>query len=354
MSKQLDDFKNEWQGKKLDFTAFFSKNPKTISNSRANTLLECSLKHFMIYCEGMRIDKDVVGINLGKSGHMALEYYHKGPDNIPSTIRHHNAIECFENIWKNVDSLDLATSQAGRTTTADNKIIASNLIDQYITNHEKIAANDDYRLVQYQFPGQKDPYTTVEMPFRIPIIDLNTGATIVPDYDLIGVIDLIELYNNTAYIMDHKFLAIKPKEFFFQNDIQLVLYAYAFRFLAKNRVFLGITDETPSLVGFNWLLKPYKGWGGRKNPKYERITKDVSIEEINGVLNLLGDAIYNFENGKPVPSYPESCGWKCDLKEPCKAHRFMKNRLEAFEKEHGFKPTIHSYTNKKPDQTDLF
>lgn len=353
----IDAFKQSWNQNDVKFEQFFSSNSKTASHSRIARLLECPLAHYMIYEEGMRLLKDVLGINMGKAIHLANEYYHGLPyensfeDNLKSTL------DYFDKIWSMLERANMEVFQSGKSTSKLNKEMAKELLTLYISENNDIRQNnDDYRLIQYIYPGMKEPKSTIEMPFRIPMVNLKTGINIVNNYDLIGVIDLIEFFDNHVEIMDHKCLAMKPKQFLFENDLQLVLYSYAFKFLARHNVFVGLNGEEKVLVGFNWLLKPYKGFGGRKDPTYERKLRkvEVSDDEMYGVLDIIKDAIHNYEYGKPVPHYQEACTYKCDLRVPCVAHRMRKNRVEAFTKEFGFEPTKHRFTNAASDDLELF
>lgn len=216
----------------------------------------------------------------------------------------------------------------------------------------------DFNILEHQYPDMPAAAPIIEMPFRIPIEDLNTGTTIVPGYDLYGLTDLIAMLDTTPHVLDHKAVAIKPKPFLIENDTQSVLYAYVLLYLSRKGVIAppeslaSLSGKNPSVhVGFNYMLKPYKGpdWSNRRSaPQFERVTRSISLDEIHGVLCIARDAIKNFESSwdRAVPHYGDNCTWKCDLQTPCKAHRLAQNPIKAFEEEHGISLNKEKYDNK--------
>lgn len=341
--------------------SYWSNNKYTISFSRLSTLLECPLRHYFQYILGMRVDKDIPAIHMGSVIHEVLEEYHKEGEAKSPKAAFDIVLPKWTEKWTNAKTNGLAVSDK-RTSFRSNLELGEILLREYIRNYRK---GIQFGMLEFQYPNDEKPSVGVEVPFRIPIIDLKTDEILVNNYDLTGLIDVISIIDAKPVILDHKVVSIKPKKFLIENDLQLVIYAYVLFYLAKHGVIsppealASICTDNPSIdVGFNYMLKPYNGpdWTNkRKEPKFERVLRTISMNEVIGVMHIARDAIKGFEHGwdRAVPHYGDHCTWKCDVRQACKAHRFMQDPLKAFEKEHGFKPKKESSTNIVT-QEDLF
>lgn len=326
--------------------SYWSSNKYSISFSRLSALLECPLRHYMQYIMGMRVDKDIPAINMGSVIHEVLEEYHT--DREASTPKEAFGIlfPKWEKKWTKAKDDGLAVADK-RTSFRSNLELGKMLIAEYIRNYRK---GKTFQMLSYKYPNDPKSLVSVEVPFKIPITDLRTGEILVENYNLTGLIDQVAMIDGKPMILDHKCASIKLNGFLLENDLQLVIYAYVLLFLARKGVlgppeaFASFKTDNPEVnVGFNYLLKPYSGpnWGNkRKEPTFERAIRTISMDEINGVMRIARDAIKSFEHGwdRATPSYGDHCNWKCDLTKPCRAHRLMKDPLDAFEKEYGKRP----------------
>lgn len=347
---------------KLNIPSYWSNNKYAVSNSRLNILLECPLRHYFQYVLGMRVDKDIPAIHMGSAIHAVLEAVHadEGFSTQKEAIQFAHTI--WENNWKEMKQAGLAVGDK-RTSYESNLELGKLLLIEYIKNFRK---GKPYKTVRYQYPDDPKSKPAVEIPFRIPMVDLPSGELIVDGYDLYGLIDLISLIDELPHVLDHKVLSIKPKPLLLEFDLQLVIYGYVLLFLVLKGVIQptdameSIDTKNPKIhVAFNHMLKPYKGpdWSNKRSaPTYERNGRLVTWEEIKGVLHIIRDAIRSFETSwdRACPSYGEHCTWKCDLVDVCKAHRLMQDPVEAFEKAHGVKLDRKSKSNQILDEDELF
>ncbi len=176
-----------------------------ISISRINCWLQCPMKYRLQYIEQVPWAFKPAALALGVAVHAAIEVYYRGVQkNEPELLPH--LVDVYNDSWK----ADTEGQELDIDSPEQVRIQGEKLLDTFVNNvHPSMII-------------------AVEQEFRVPLVDPSTGEIL--DTDFLGRIDLIEADDSgTPVIVDHKTLARRPAEGEYDNNIQLMGYAYAAR-----------------------------------------------------------------------------------------------------------------------------
>jgi putative RecB family exonuclease len=132
----------------------------------------------------------------------------------------------------------------------------------------------------------------VEQPFRVPLIDPETGALL--DRDLVGTLDRLEQDADGRVVMvDLKTAARKYSDLQVEASVQLSVYSYA---TAMN----GLADQETLRLRFDVLTKT-------KTPELHRYWTTRDQAATRRLYRLAAEVLTAIEAGV----FPPHPGWQC-------------------------------------------
>jgi putative RecB family exonuclease len=178
-----------------------------ISVSQMNVYLMCPLKYRFNYIDKLPKPFKSAELAMGSAIHSAIEWWHKQRLNgvLPE--------------WKQVARIFEADIQAQAMDEIRYK--NGDDLESLLTKGRELLA-----VYLKEFPGRKPAST--EQPFRVPLVDLETGEEL--DLPLDGYFDLIEEEDT---VVELKTAAKAYDQTTILQHLQLTAYAYAYQMLYK-------------------------------------------------------------------------------------------------------------------------
>lgn len=278
---------------------------RNISASSINTYARCGRKWYFHYIEKIRKPTTSPHLIFGSSIHKAIEELSIGICNKDEMVLQ-DVQDCFTESWKkNIEDNDIIWNQ----TTQCNKLfsLGLQLLEEYYTYYS------NYTPLIYK--DEKGTYPAVELKFEVPIFNLD--GTIDTENQFYGFIDLIARDNETKKIIlfDHKTSSNPYTKFKVNSNIQLAVYAHAFRELIKMGRFPDIEEKKEHRAAFNVLVKKT-----RVTPYIDREFRNIKQLDIDNLMHEVRDFITAIDNKVFIPNFEDSCEnpyIKCDYFEEC-------------------------------------
>lgn len=199
-----------------------------ISVSQINQYLMCPLKYRFNYIDELPKPFKPVDLAFGSSIHAAIEWWHK------------NRTNGTRPEWQDVARIFEADLQAQAMETIRFK--NGDSLESFLEKGKQVLA---VYLKDYKGSGVR----AVELPFRVPLIDLETGESL--ELPLDGYIDLVEVDD---IVVELKTAAKVYDITTILQHLQLSAYAYAYGWLYKRKPRLRLDiltkGKTPALHSF--------------------------------------------------------------------------------------------------------
>jgi CRISPR/Cas system-associated exonuclease Cas4 (RecB family) len=245
-----------------------------VSASQINLYLICPLKYRFSYVDKLPRPFKPADLALGTAFHAAVQWWHKhrkngsSPDP-PEVCRileadlHAQSLDEIK--FKNGESLVelVAMGQA--------------LIEAYVTGY------------------QGDPIYQAEVPFRVPLVSLDTGEEI--DLFLDGYFDLLE-QNDT--VVELKTAAKAYDQFTILNQLQLSAYAYAYQMLYGRPANLRLEVVTKT-----------------KRPQLQSVEVYRGRQDLVRFFHISKSVCGAIRSGYFHPNFGWQCA-NCEFAEPCR------------------------------------
>jgi len=178
-----------------------------ISVSQINLYLMCPLKYRFTYVDQLPRPFKPAALAFGSAVHSAVAWWHR----------------------QRMDGIDPEGEEVARIFCADfNAQKVDNITFKDGASKEALIERGQRMLVAYLKEYQGGPVTSVELPFRVPLVDKETGETL--ELPLDGVIDLIE---EDDTVVELKTAARKFTLLDLTQHLQLTAYSYAYEWLYK-------------------------------------------------------------------------------------------------------------------------
>jgi CRISPR/Cas system-associated exonuclease Cas4 (RecB family) len=293
------------------------KASRRLSPSALNTLLQCPRLYWFKYIMGWKISSSGVALALGSAVHGGFEKLNRNIA-LGKKVHLNDIFEEFDTFWeKESEGLVLGEHYKKEKELEDNYNMGLGITEKYWNSIRRKQMSP----ITYQPPGASVDIPAVEMRIEVPFIDLFTDKIIDDDWMIIGYIDVIKQVKRASKglkvgdlaVLDYKTTQREFDDFKLTTLVQLLIYAYAMRFMLRNyNMFPGMKKDREDFVGIIECLK-------RKTPKnIHAKTKLISVsdEQIEQLQLLIRDAIALIRNGIFLPYFGDHCGW-CDFKEPC-------------------------------------
>jgi len=274
------------------------------SNSRLETINQCSLKYYFNYVRKLRFDVKDPARCLGSVIHKVFEFYFKSVwagKEVDSNDCHF----LFDQLWTAEEAeimkhrKDLDKDKCSKSKYMGIKLVSEYY--KYLRAHPKVP-------ITYIMPITKNKIPAVELEVRVPIINLKTGKLISDKYELLGHIDLIATSKQGITIEDHKTASRKYSNFKCKTSLQLLIYSYFYRYLQREKLLESLDGKElkpkESLVGFNVMLKG-------KIPSIEALFSKVGDGDLDRLYYVIENAIRLIENKIYLPSNSQVCNM-CD------------------------------------------
>ncbi len=262
--------------------------PDHLSVSQINQYLMCPLKYRFHYLDRLPKPFKAAELAFGSAIHAAIEWYHK-----------HRLINGAGPGWADVARIFEADLKAQALDAIRYK--KGENLDSLIEKGKSVLA---CYLKEYREVGVQ----AVEMPFRVPLVDLDTGEALPLPLD--GYIDLVEA-EDTVVELKTAAKVFSPIEVV--QHLQLSAYAYAFGWLYK---------RTPSLR-IDILTKT-------KEPALHSFSVGRDEKSLVRFFHIAKSVLSAIEQGHFYPNE----GWQCqgcEYFEPCQSWK-TENHTEIRER----------------------
>jgi len=248
-----------------------------VSVSQINLYLMCPLKYRFVYVDQLLRPFKSVDLALGTAFHAAVEWWHKHRKNgsppdaedvsrIMAADLRAQAEETLQ--FKNGKSLDDAIS------------LGQQLVRTYVSSY------------------RGKPVQDTEVPFRVPLVDLETGEDLCLPLD--GYIDLLEADDT---VVETKTAARAYDRLTILNHLQLTAYGYAFCVLYDREANLRIDVVTKT-----------------KQPRMQSVEVVRDKSDMVRFFHLAKSICKSISNSCFHPHYGWQCG-NCEFAEPCRRWR---------------------------------
>lgn len=269
-----------------------------ISASQLAYFAECSLRYKFRYVDINIKPQKSIHLVYGSSIHAAFELINKNMVDMPALV---DVYQEFDDSW---DSECEAVELDPHDYYNDKLyLMALKSIEKYYGNFL------DYEICEYNADGKIIPAS--ELAFEVPI-KLRNGQ-IETEYCYRGFIDAVIKKNNKICVLDYKTAKEPYSKFKIDTNIQLTLYAYAFRYLLLHKKFPQLLKKTKEdLTLYHMLIKDYDTLDG-KIIEAKKIAKD---EDFIRLAYITEKTIQAIRNEIYIPNYGDQCRW-CDYKKEC-------------------------------------
>ena len=221
-----------------------------------------------------------------------------------------------------------------------------------IEKHVNSRIRKSYGPTLYVPPYSDVHSPAVELNIDVPLVNMRTGRILRDKNHVSGFIDLVGIGEKPTshfepgdlMVLDYKTAAREWNQFSVDTNLQLLMYAYAVRFLLRNENwFPHLKKDKEDLVGIVCMVKQKENKKSEKWGKVRNYFIRITDQEIDFLERTLANCIDELErcgdqveNFLPNPS-PENCGW-CDYKETCLMARRGANTQDILDwgTAHGF------------------
>jgi RecB family exonuclease len=297
---------------------------KTLSPSSIKKFLDCDLLYYFDYVLGWKADVKSVALSFGSSLHKTFEETNRKMA-LDQKVTVDELLEHFEKAWGKETSLLREGKHYKKPDDLDKqKKIAKNLVEKYW----KSSIRKCTKIALHKAPNADVYVPAVEVKIEVPITNLKTGRLITDDYIIKGFIDKIDIVTKETskfkvddlLISDYKSASRDWSHFDVRSNLQLLIYAYAMRWILRNLDMFPYNKDKEDYVGIIGLMKnkPNDPSHRKIKPAYFKVEDseidflERMIEEIVTRLSYMGDDIKNY---LPRPS-PDKCRY-CLYKDPC-------------------------------------
>jgi hypothetical protein len=270
----------------------------TWSVSRIKTALSCPLRFHLHYNYGLKIQKPSRSMVHGNIAHKALAAYRK---NLWQTRRPnaHVMYATLEEVFDNEAAADISKVTSNAKEKNGMKISIQQQLEKF---HEKMQGTHGSIPLTFFDKPTKTEFAAVEIESKIPIIDIFSQERDLVSHKKLHII-IDDISKNSKYgvgVWDHKFVSKQWSKFQIITDIQLIAYAYAFRYMAMNGYFPEIKDAdinfTEDCVGFNLIYKT-------KEPKVSIKNHQVEDWQIKQLFDIIRHLEHMESNNLYHPSF---------------------------------------------------
>jgi CRISPR/Cas system-associated exonuclease Cas4 (RecB family) len=300
---------------------------RTWSPSSTKEFLSCRLKHYFKYVKGWRIRERSAALSLGTSFHAAAEKLNR-LQALNQEFTTADLFEEFDRSW--AQEISMMEEGSDYKTQGELDLNRQKGLD-LIEKHFNSRIRKSYSPVLYVPPFSVQQAPAVELKVDVPFVHMRTGRLINDKYRITGFIDVVSVAEKSTshfdpgdlMVLDYKTLGREWDQFTIDTNLQLLMYAYAMRFILRNENwFPHLKKDQEDLVGIVCLLKQRESkksekWGKIKN-YIIRIT-DGEIDYLERLLTRCIDTLEECgdqaENFIPNPT-PDNCRY-CKFKEPC-------------------------------------
>lgn len=228
----------------LDFAPAASTH---ISASSITTYTGCPHKWDLQYNLKKTFPSKSPSVYFGSCIHKALEAFHKSAFINLLTLAELQGI--FDTEFERETFFNENIEWASEKDKTKMIKQAHEILSDYFYIHKK-----DPVPLEYIVPATGEKVSCIEMMFKVPIT--NRDGSINPDIAYLGYIDKITRdQEGKIVIVDYKTAARRYENWKVTTDLQLIIYAYAFRYFLQNRIFPELDIEKESYVQYEVLLK---------------------------------------------------------------------------------------------------
>ncbi|MCB2229941.1 PD-(D/E)XK nuclease family protein [bacterium] len=248
-----------------------------VSVSQINLYLMCPLKYRFVYVDKLPRPFKPIELALGTAFHAAVEWWHKrrkigsspSAEDVARILAADMRAQAEEKLqYKNGESLDDVIQVGGKLANA------------YVKG----------------FRGK--PVHDTEVPFRVPLVDLETGEDLGLPLD--GYFDLLEAEDT---VVETKTAARAYDNLTILNHLQLTAYGYAYRILYDREPNLRIDVVTKT-----------------KNPRLQSVKVFREKSDMVRFFHLAKSVCRSISSGCYHPKSGWQCG-NCEFAEPCRRWR---------------------------------
>jgi putative RecB family exonuclease len=268
---------------------------KQISVSQINLYSDCSLKYKFRYID--KIPKPAISVHLayGSAIHKALEYANNniGQTNLTDIYEEfHQAWhkECFE---MGISPDDFYSSKL--------YLIGLKALEKYYAEWL------EYELLE--FDGRKSSECFFLVPVRTEV-------------QIKGVIDAVIRKGGKIYILDYKTSKEEYSTFKTKTNLQLTIYAYAFRHMVQQGLFpelsspkKGKPKTQEDYVMFHVLTKDYDN----VTSEIQEIKRKVDEDDFGRMFYVIDTFCNGVDSRVFLPNYTDNCKY-CEYKKECLAY----------------------------------
>jgi len=299
----------------------------TWSPSSLKVFLGCRFKYFLQYVKGWKITIRSPSLSLGTAFHAAAEKLNQ-QEALGKRTRKNELFSEFDLVWSE-DTKDMVEGIHYKTANdlVKGRQIGLDLVEKHFNSRIRKSMSPTL----YTPPYAQIQTPAVELQIDVPLVNMRTGKLYRDDHHITGFIDVVSIANkttshfdeNSLMVIDYKTAAREWNQFSVDTNLQLLMYAYAMRYILRNEnLFSHLIKDQEDLVGIVCLVKQKEN---RKSEKYGKIRNymiRIADSEIDFLERTLLKCIEELEasgdlaeNYLPNPT-PENCRY-CEYQEPC-------------------------------------
>lgn len=302
----------------------------TISASSLKTFLECRLKYFFQYIKDWRIIVKSPNFSIGTAFHAACELDNRNQA-LGVKTKKSDLFNEFELVWNSemqgMDDYNQFVKDNAHTIGLD-------LVERYFNSGIRKAIKTELA-APYVSDNSLLKFPAAELHIDIPLYSYKLETVMSDDFRVTGFIDLVGTADQNTknfnkgdlLIVDYKTAAKMWSQQSVNTNLQILLYAYAMRYLLKyTHMFEHLGKTKEDYIGIICLEKGKKL---KKSFKPSRIVSQfikVNEDEFEYLEKLLlkvsSDVTKYSERMDEWPAQPEDNKCKyCPYLEPCLAYR---------------------------------
>jgi hypothetical protein len=301
-------------------------NATTWSPTSTKTFLGCRLRYFFQYVKNWRITVRSPAFSIGTSFHAAAEKLNV-LEALDKDIDTADLFEEFDRVWlseikdmkEGVEYKDQSELDVSRQKGLD-------LLEKHVDS----TIRKSYKPLLYTPPFSDVQTPAVEVRVDVPLVNLYTGTPYTDKHRVTGFVDAMAVAHRATshfdpgdlMVLDYKTSSREWNQFTVDTNIQLLMYAYAIRFILRNENwFPGLNKTQEDLVGIVCLIKQ-KPSGTDKWGKIKNYIIRITDDEIQYLERMLLKCVADLEaSGTEVEGFlpnptPDNCRY-CEYQEPC-------------------------------------